>query len=77
MPEHQRRAIVLTVGTGNINQIEETVLGPLRKSIREGDWDKVVLLPSRDDSGYRREAPAGVAPVARGGPTAACSRLGG
>jgi CRISPR-associated protein (TIGR02710 family) len=47
MTTNARRAIVLTVGTGNVDQVTETLLEPLKKSIRQGTWDKVILLPSQ------------------------------
>lgn len=40
------RALLLTVGTGDINRPEESLLTPLRKSIDQGEWSRVVLLPS-------------------------------
>ncbi len=45
-----RRALVLTVGTGNVEDIERTLLGPMPLSIRhrEWEWDRIVLLPSRE-----------------------------
>ena len=46
MPENSGRILVLTVGTGNIDSIEKTLLTPLRKSIATDAWKAVVLLPS-------------------------------
>ncbi|MCY2990759.1 MAG: TIGR02710 family CRISPR-associated CARF protein [Planctomycetota bacterium] len=43
----QPHVLLCTVGTGNIDQLRETLLEPLKKSIRKGDWKHVVLLPSR------------------------------
>ena len=40
------RALVLTVGTGNIDDIERTLLVPMLKSVEDGEWDRIVLLPS-------------------------------
>lgn len=42
-----RQALVLTVGTGNIDDIERTLLVPMIKSVDNGEWDRVILLPSR------------------------------
>ena len=42
----ERRALVLTVGTGDVERPRETLVVPLTKSIRDGNWSKVVLLPS-------------------------------
>lgn len=40
------KALVLTVGTGNIDDLERTLLVPMLKSIERGIWNRVVLLPS-------------------------------
>ena len=42
----RKRALVLTVGTGNIDDLERTLLVPMLKSIEDGEWDRIVLLPS-------------------------------
>ncbi len=42
----RRKALVLTVGTGDYNNLEQSLLRPLLTSIDEGNWDKVILLPS-------------------------------
>lgn len=42
-----RKALVLTVGTGNIDDIERTLLVPMLKSVKDGEWARIVLLPSR------------------------------
>ena len=42
-----KKALVLTVGTGNIDDIERTLLVPMLKSVGDGEWDRIVLLPSR------------------------------
>lgn len=41
-----RRALLLTVGTGDLERPEQSLLAPLRKSIVTGEWSRVVLLPS-------------------------------
>lgn len=41
-----KKALVLTVGTGNIEDIERTLLAPMLKSVEDGEWDRIVLLPS-------------------------------
>ena len=43
--------LVLTVGTGSKERLEETLYTPLTKSIRDGKWREVVLLPSRATEG--------------------------
>lgn len=40
------RALLLTVGTGDMARLEESLFAPLRKSIEQGEWERVVLLPS-------------------------------
>jgi CRISPR-associated protein (TIGR02710 family) len=43
----ENRVLLLTVGTGDIDELEATLLAPLEKSIREGEWRRVILLPSQ------------------------------
>ncbi len=43
-----KKALVLTVGTGNVNDVERTLLGPMLLSIRDGKWERIVLLPSHE-----------------------------
>jgi CRISPR-associated protein (TIGR02710 family) len=43
----QPNILLCTVGTGTFDQLRETLLEPLKKSIRKGDWQRVVLLPSQ------------------------------
>ena len=40
------KVLVLTVGTGNMEKLETSLLAPLAKSIRDGEWKEAVLLPS-------------------------------
>lgn len=40
------RVLLLTVGTGDMNDRENSLLAPLRLSIADGEWERVVLLPS-------------------------------
>ncbi len=42
-----KRALVLTVGTGNVDMIDQTLIKPMLKSIELGEWDRIILLPSR------------------------------
>ncbi len=44
-------ALVLTIGTGNKERLEETLYTPLTKSIRDGEWREIVLLPSQVTEG--------------------------
>ena len=46
MTEYSGRTLVLTVGTGDLDRLEETLFTPLRKSIATEAWTRVVLLPS-------------------------------
>ena len=48
------RTLVMTVGTGDIDRIEDTLLTPLRKSIATDAWDVVVLLPSTVTESFAR-----------------------
>ena len=41
------RALLLTVGTGDIEKQEETLFKPLGKSIQRGEFDRIILLPSQ------------------------------
>jgi len=43
----QSRILICTVGTGNVDELRASLIEPLTKSIRDGVWSKVVLLPSR------------------------------
>ena len=48
----QGSVLVLTVGTGDSEALEESLLKPLAKSIDEGEWCEVFLLPSRVTEGF-------------------------
>jgi len=39
--------LICTVGTGNIDQLRDSLIEPLKKSIRKGEWTQVILLPSQ------------------------------
>src|SRR5437764_1456737 len=41
------KILLCTVGTGNIDQLSQTLLEPLEKSVRKGAWSRVILLPSQ------------------------------
>ena len=45
-PRDNGRTLVMPVGTGDVNRLEDTLLTPLRKSIATDAWKAVVLLPS-------------------------------
>lgn len=46
------KALVLTVGTGNVEDIEKSLIEPLKKSIAQGEWSRIVLLPSTISRDY-------------------------
>jgi len=58
------KALLLTVGTGRSENIEQTLITPLKKSIEKGEWSVVVLLPSRRTLG-NAEALGGSHPAIR------------
>ncbi|MCY3999903.1 MAG: TIGR02710 family CRISPR-associated CARF protein [Bacteroidetes bacterium] len=39
--------LLLTIGTGNQNNIEDSLYTPLQKSIDDGNWTQIILLPSQ------------------------------
>ena len=47
LSENGSRVLVMTVGTGDVNRLEESLFAPLRKSIATDAWTQVVLLPSK------------------------------
>ena len=46
MVESSNRILVMTVGTGDLTKLEETLFAPLRKSIATDAWMRMILLPS-------------------------------
>ena len=46
MTTHTARVLVMTVGTGDVTKLEQTLFAPLRKSITTDAWARVILLPS-------------------------------
>lgn len=46
------RVLLLTVGAGDSDNLEATLLAPLRKSISTHKWDRVLLLPSQLTRGH-------------------------
>ena len=40
------KTLLLTIGTGSSTDLEATLLSPLRKSMHQGAWARIVLLPS-------------------------------
>ena len=54
MTQRSRRTLVMTVGTGDLDRLEETLFTPLRKSIATDAWARVVLLPSSVTEDFAR-----------------------
>lgn len=50
-----KRVLLLTVGTGTAEQFEATVLAPIAKSVRKGEFARVLLLPSQTTQDNARE----------------------
>lgn len=42
-----RKVLVMTVGEGTVEKLEETVVTPFRRSFEQGEWQRIVLLPSQ------------------------------
>jgi CRISPR-associated protein (TIGR02710 family) len=66
--------LLCTVGTGTVDQLQETLLTPLKKSIGRGEWQRVILLPSQLTHDYAallrdelRGVPIEVRPLPRAG----------
>lgn len=56
------QALLCTVGAGDKNKIEESLLNPLKKSLRAGRWTIVVLLPSQETIAYAERLRAEMQP---------------
>ena len=56
----------MTVGTGDRDRLDDTLYTPLLKSAAEGDWKKVVLLPSQETLLYAEELRGRIAQGAPG-----------
>ena len=54
MPQRGRRTLVMTVGTGDVAMLDETLFTPLGKSIATDAWARVILLPSRVTEEFAR-----------------------
>jgi CRISPR-associated protein (TIGR02710 family) len=50
-----KTALLLTVGTGNKEKLEETLYQPLLKSARDGKWALIILLPSQETRKHAEE----------------------
>ncbi len=51
----QPKTLILTIGMGNPSKLEETLYTPLSKSINSGEWDLIILLPSKETLVYAEE----------------------
>lgn len=49
------RVLVMTVGTGDRERLEETLYRPLMRSLSKGRWSRLTLLPSRLTAPLARE----------------------
>ena len=47
--------LLLTVGTGDIDKLRETLLKPLIQSIQQGAWQRIILLPSQFTRAYAEQ----------------------
>lgn len=50
----EKKVLVLTVGKGTVDELENTVVTPFRKSFEKGEWALIVLLPSRETEANAR-----------------------
>ncbi len=50
-----RKTLILTIGTGNIDRLQETLFTPLKKSVQTGEWTNVILLPSKMTQQYAEQ----------------------
>lgn len=44
----EAKVLILTVGQGTVDKLEETLVTPFRRSFEEGYWCRIVLLPSKE-----------------------------
>jgi CRISPR-associated protein (TIGR02710 family) len=51
----QPRVLIATVGTGTATDLDRTLYNPILKSLRDGEWDLVVLLPSQATEHHAQE----------------------
>ena len=54
MTRRSGRTLVMTVGTGDLDRLDETLFTPLGKSIATDAWARVLLLPSRVTEEFAR-----------------------
>ncbi|MFH1749164.1 MAG: TIGR02710 family CRISPR-associated CARF protein [Planctomycetota bacterium] len=63
MADSSNSVLVLTVGTGDVENLRATLLVPLTKSLRKGEWRKAVLLPSQITTPFAQQLRAELADV--------------
>lgn len=56
--------LVLTVGTGDAEDLERSLIVPVLKSVAQGEWERVVLLPSRITEAAARQVRERIGDVA-------------
>lgn len=49
------KILVLTVGTGNTEDLENSLYAPLRKSMDTDSWERIIMLPSQHTVKYATE----------------------
>ena len=72
----RKPALLLTVGTGDVANLEQTLLVPIRKSIQQGEWAKVILIPSALTEAYARSVRESSQGAAHRNPALAPRRVG-
>lgn len=48
------KALILTVGQGAVDDLEGTLISPFRKSFEAGEWQRILLLPSKETEANAR-----------------------
>jgi len=46
--DKEGKVLILTVGQGTVDKLEETLVTPFRRSFEDGQWQRIVLLPSKE-----------------------------
>ena len=57
---NSNRILVMTVGTGDLTRLEESLFVPLRKSIATDAWTQVILLPSQATEAFAETVRNGI-----------------
>ena len=64
MTENINRVLVMTVGTGDFRNLEDSLFTPLRKSIATDAWARIILLPSSATETFAKTVTNGIEGVA-------------